>query len=454
MKITFVSLVAEPLHSAFHQLCGDLENSGLPIFIHESDDWTQATRLIEDGTAQAGAMCGLLYALLKARGVPLVPVAGPVLQLQSYKDQPVYWPVVVVPENSSARNLNDLQGSRWLVNESDSYSGFRGLMAELTRQELRDRPFADVVFTGSHQASLEQLLLGEGDFTVLDSTFWDHLSPAKLTGLKTLQTLPPRAAPLLVCHPDRQDFRSAVLALKSYPAPLKSLAPVVDSDLDPIRQDWNLSLEAPWPSGASAQSSTEFVLGDLARESRDYTLLQQAQDDQQLLQQMAQDLLRCAAQRGQETHANGMEFFDLGNGGLQYPLYLLKPELLERPELTVIGFTSKLNPDAELGPLFEADHQLVQEFPKHEGFISYSSQEFEPGRWANLAVFQDRASKDRWAANALHTKAIRDHSAGCYHHIRLHLARWPSKDQTLEFLCTRYLDYTDAKTWYGVRTYA
>jgi len=79
-----------------------------------------------------------------------------------------YTSLCVVPRASAAQRLDDLRGAVAAANEIDSHSGmnaFRALVAPLARG---GRFFGRVVWSGSHQASLELVARREVDTAVID----------------------------------------------------------------------------------------------------------------------------------------------------------------------------------------------------------------------------------------------------------------------------------------------
>jgi len=94
---------------------------------------------------------------------------------------------VVVREDDPAQTLADLRGRTFAINGRHSNSGMnlaRRLFAPLARE---GRFFGEVVETGAHVRSLQQVLDGEADAASIDTVTWafvgDH-QPAALEGLR------------------------------------------------------------------------------------------------------------------------------------------------------------------------------------------------------------------------------------------------------------------------------
>ncbi len=95
-------------------------------------------------------------------------------------DGPTHRAFFIVPESSPARSIADLRGGVFLLNSPVSNSGMnlpRRALAEIAGGRAF---FREIVVTGSHPASLERLLRGEGDAASIDCVtyaFWRHYRP-------------------------------------------------------------------------------------------------------------------------------------------------------------------------------------------------------------------------------------------------------------------------------------
>jgi phosphonate ABC transporter substrate-binding protein len=443
MILKFVSLMAEPLTSGYRELCRSLSQNGFPVEFVETD-WRDARQMLVEGKAQIAGVCGLLYALMRSQGVYLNPVVSPVLNHPRY-DKPVYWADIVVRKDSRAENFHDLRGLHWLYNEEGSYSGYRAMTAELVRRDLDLDFLGTTTATGSHQESFERLLAGVADFTVLDSTFLDFQPPEARNKVKTLHSIGPAPAPLVVGFGGAgKEFEQACRGLSELPSVFKRLDSVTDSDYQLIRRDWNKSTLA---SGSSDQS---FLVKSSSHPP--FASVERQLEDQRILGRIGDEMLSLRHQPAQTTQDCGTQVHKSVIHGLEHHHYFVNPEGLKSPNLSLVGFLSCLKPDGNLKALFDADDLLLKSISSYEGFLTYSPTEYAPGKWANLAVFSDTGCRDRWACDSEHMKAIRELASSSYEHVRLHLGVWPSIDEPQEWIATRYLDYTQPKMWRAVRT--
>ena len=81
---------------------------------------------------------------------------------------PDYCSVVVVHEDSTAGNISGLEGTRCVVNNRDSQSGYNALRALIAPIASGKRFFHSVTISGSHLNSLKLVSEGEADVAAVD----------------------------------------------------------------------------------------------------------------------------------------------------------------------------------------------------------------------------------------------------------------------------------------------
>ena len=108
-------------------------------------------------------------------------------------DGPRYAAHVVVREDDRARGIGDLRGARLSVNGEDSYSGYHVWRRLLPAGEEVRSFFGEVAATGSHRASVRNVLAGEADACAVDCVIHALLSDwlgGELHGSRILATSP------------------------------------------------------------------------------------------------------------------------------------------------------------------------------------------------------------------------------------------------------------------------
>jgi ABC-type phosphate/phosphonate transport system substrate-binding protein len=110
---------------------------------------------------------------------------------------PTHCGLFVVPAGSVARELRDLRGGVFLLNNRHSNSGMN-----LPRRALADiadgKPFfAEVVETGSQPGNLDRIARGAADATAVDNVtfaFWSRYRPSASRQVRVLAPTPPSPA--------------------------------------------------------------------------------------------------------------------------------------------------------------------------------------------------------------------------------------------------------------------
>ena len=139
---------------------------------------------------------------------------------------------IVVGEDSGARSLEDLRGTRAAINEPFSNSGvnlFRAAIAPLARN---GRFFSSVIETGGHRNSIAAITAGKADVAAIDCVTYGNVlrfDPQSLTGVRILaETVKGPGLPL-VTRADASDEEVSLLSQVLQQAITEpSLAPVRD----------------------------------------------------------------------------------------------------------------------------------------------------------------------------------------------------------------------------------
>ncbi|MGI9642720.1 MAG: phosphate/phosphite/phosphonate ABC transporter substrate-binding protein [Acidimicrobiia bacterium] len=124
-----------------------------------------------DGTYDLGWICAPSYVDLNRAPEPSVRLVGAawVPDDPAAQGQPVYFSDLVAAPDCEADSLADLSGLRIGCNDHMSLSGNHALQIALRERGEDPGGFADLIFTGGHQTSLDLLLTGELDAAVIDS---------------------------------------------------------------------------------------------------------------------------------------------------------------------------------------------------------------------------------------------------------------------------------------------
>jgi len=111
---------------------------------------------------------------------------------------PDYCSIVVVHEDSTAGDISDLDGTRCVVNNRDSQSGYNALRALIAPIASGKRFFQSVTISGSHLNSLKMVAEGEADVAAVDCVTHELLARFRINALHGTRPLclTPRAPAL------------------------------------------------------------------------------------------------------------------------------------------------------------------------------------------------------------------------------------------------------------------
>lgn len=143
--------------------------------------------------------------------------------------------------------------------------------------------------------------------------------------------------------------------------------------------------------------------------------------------------------------------------GRHFRIYYIQPQkLFSLKNLTVVGFFGHKRPGADIRPLIQADKKFEKTFHEHPGLLSLSTVRMADGDFANLVVFTDPESKDRWNTAPLHYDTVSEISPPYYKYIRLNNATLPAgldEPEAMRLLRVKYLDFTTQPPWRAMRVF-
>lgn len=217
---------------------------------------TPAAEKLVRGEVQMGWICGLLYVeKVDNAKAPLNVLVAPMF---AGTNEPIYTSHLIVPKESSAQSLDDLQGKTHAINEFTSWSGNHLMRAQLFKLGLPADFFSEIIVSGAHSKSVRMVAEGRADSAAIDHGVFDYVSdmfPEVFEQVRIIGQIGPSPAPPFVIHcsvpQDLQDrIRQAMLELgqsESFrqvvkPHRLKTLVPITDDDYQPIRVGYRNSL--------------------------------------------------------------------------------------------------------------------------------------------------------------------------------------------------------------------
>ena len=194
-ELVMVSLMADnarPFYRALGQYID--QNSATRLRVVDDSDWLDREKMLDDGSAHLGFVCGLQY--LHKPNLELL--AAPVMSGSRYAGRPVYYSDVLVASTSPYQRFGDLAGCTFAYNEATSHSGCNLIRFHLARLGQDASFFGRILESGSHQRSLELILDDTAHATAIDSTVLELemiQRPELRSTLRTIDTLGPSPIP-------------------------------------------------------------------------------------------------------------------------------------------------------------------------------------------------------------------------------------------------------------------
>lgn len=175
------------------------ERIGVATEFVDGVPWQQRERMLDEGRAHVGWICGLPYVRRADRPHPAMELlAAPVMAHARYGGRAVYFSDIVVRQDHPARSFSDLRGARWGYNEPGSHSGYEIVRCQLAQLGEQSSFFGGIVATGAHQTTLRMIASGDIDASAIDSTVLEtelRGRPQLRTRLRIVESWGPSPAP-------------------------------------------------------------------------------------------------------------------------------------------------------------------------------------------------------------------------------------------------------------------
>lgn len=129
-------------------------------------------------------------------------------------------------------------------------------------------------------------------------------------------------------------------------------------------------------------------------------------------------------------------------------------------DVTAIGFFGRARENVDHGILFGLEEDLIARMPGYGevGLLSYYDVElFMPkGAYGNLILFSTPEVPEEWYRDEIHRRAVQV-SPEHYHEVRLHKGHVSGPllgSGQIAIQRTKYLDFQNGDTWFGLRRFA
>lgn len=189
-------------------------------------NYAETNRLLQSGEADFAFVCGGPYVTGHDRfGLELL--VAPVVNGKT-----VYYSYLIVPAESTARNLSDLRGKTFAFTDPQSNSGKLVPTAMLARLgQTPEKFFGSTTYTYGHDRSIQAVADHIVEGAAVDSLIWEYLAatqPALTARTRIIERSEPFGIPPVVTSPHlspelRKALQEALLTIHEDPQGLKIL---------------------------------------------------------------------------------------------------------------------------------------------------------------------------------------------------------------------------------------
>lgn len=208
-----------------------------PVMMQRAS-YAEIMQLLDSGVADAALISTGAYGVYghKKGYVPLV--------MQQRNQSSFYTGLIIVPANSFANSLEDLQGKSFAWTDPLSYSGHLGVIRQLRALgKDADTFFSTTQFTSSHDKSLRAVAGGFFDGASIDTLVYDYYEKKHADLLKKVRIiarLPAAGTGPIVVRPDyekKEKLRQVLLHLHEDPEASAALSGLLIERFVPARKD-------------------------------------------------------------------------------------------------------------------------------------------------------------------------------------------------------------------------
>ncbi|MBI2506107.1 MAG: phosphate/phosphite/phosphonate ABC transporter substrate-binding protein [Candidatus Latescibacteria bacterium] len=178
------------------------ERMGWPVVFKQRKTYQEINDMLSSGDLDAAFVCSGAYVRLKQH------IDAPLIAVPVIDGKPSYRSYILVRRDSRIETFGDLQGRRFAFTDPLSNTG---KLYPIYRLELMgwtpERFFGHLIYTYSHDHSIQAVAQGTVDGAAVDGLIYDFLSrtdPDRVAGLKVIERSALFGAPPIVASPDLQ----------------------------------------------------------------------------------------------------------------------------------------------------------------------------------------------------------------------------------------------------------
>jgi phosphonate transport system substrate-binding protein len=136
----------------------------------------------------------------------------------SLHGQPSYYSYIITNKNNTINNLEDLKNKKFAFTDPESNTGKLVPTFEILKMGIKpEKFFSEIVYTGSHDKSVEAVANKLVDGAAVDHLIWEYMNDQDSTftsKTKIIAHFGPFASPPFVTHPDCDpEFKTAIKSI-------------------------------------------------------------------------------------------------------------------------------------------------------------------------------------------------------------------------------------------------
>ncbi len=217
---------------------------GRPVEMVQKENYDVMDTMLEKGDVSIAFLCSGPYVKNRAKFGAELLVAP-----QSY-GQPLYYAYIIVHKDSPIKDMAGLRGKKFAFTDPKSNTGklVPTFMVAKDFNQTPEKFFGEVIYTRSHDRSVEAVAKKLADGASIDSLIYDYAAkknPVYTSGTKIIRKSPPYGIPPVVVRKDfnpalREQVKSIFLNMHADPAGKAILDGImVDKFIVPKDADYN-----------------------------------------------------------------------------------------------------------------------------------------------------------------------------------------------------------------------
>ncbi|HEY3308931.1 MAG TPA: phosphate/phosphite/phosphonate ABC transporter substrate-binding protein [Desulfuromonadaceae bacterium] len=201
LRIGLGAMITPRAGYVYYQRLGEYigQRLGRPVQLVDREDYQQMNQLLEKNGVDMAFVCAGPYVEGKKKfGMEL-------LVMPIVKGQPIYYSYIIVPKDSPAKRLQDLQGKTFAFTDPKSNSG--KLVPTYMLAKMNKTPggfFSSHRFTHGHDISIRAVAENLVDGAAVDSLIWDYVNrttPEITAKIRIIEKSEPYGIPPVVVRP-------------------------------------------------------------------------------------------------------------------------------------------------------------------------------------------------------------------------------------------------------------